>query len=290
MAKVRVCSLFGAGFLTLWCFTACTKKSSSKNTDQPNQSPITTSNQPTTPQTSLPATPVPLYRYSLSFTAGEAIFCQDFLSQSEFPVADVESMANVMAVAQAQVPSGVVNPLNPKTLGLTLKPSGCTLIPDILKDGHCAVSMSSGANSGRSPVTSEQRLLWKDLPVLVQASTVKAIIDTKNNSISSKNELFKSLQKQITQQQQILQLIQAGQQVATGQPSQLLEQAQELMVTLQDQAKNLENDVKRLEEEIIPVQSELNKTLEKLTASRAALQQSCTPSGMGTSTAEWKAN
>lgn len=270
---------------------ACTKKSSDSS-PAPAANPQLTA----TPSTAQPGAGLPnggtekLFRYALSSAAGDVVFCQDFTSQSQPPIADVESVTDSLGIAQAQIPAGVINPFSPKALGLSVRPAGCSLIPEVIRNGHCAISLSRDVTSGKLTLQTEQRLLWKDLPILAQASYIKATLDNKNNTIKSKNELFASVQKQITQQQQFLTILQLGQQLTTGDKVQLIEQAQEVLSNLQKQSQNLENEVKGLETELVPIQAELSKTLEKLETSRTALKQACTPAGMGATSAEWKAN
>ncbi|MEN9809577.1 MAG: hypothetical protein RLZZ488_1144 [Pseudomonadota bacterium] len=285
-------SLYSGAVLALaLSLVACTKKGGGQGPQPaaaPQATPTAASQNPQLPSGG--GVTETLFRYSLSSVAGEAVFCQDFVSRSQAPLADVESLTDGMALAQAQVPAGVINPFSPKTLGLELKPSPCAAIPEIIRDGHCAVTVARSASSGMLSLQSEQRLLWKDMPVLAQASYIKATIDNKNNAISSKNELFRSVQKQITQQQQFLNILQLGQELATGEKLQLIEQAKEALAGLQNQSKQIELDIKQLEGEIVPIQDELNKTLEKLTTARDSLKQMCNTSGMGATSAEWKNN
>lgn len=292
-SSVQPASIVLSGTVLMMALTAaaCTKKGGGQN-PQPAAAPQATP----TAATQNPQPPAGggatenLYRYSLSSVASEAVFCQDFISRSQAPLSDIESLTDGMALAQAQVPTGVINPFSPKALGLEVKPSPCAAIPEVIRNGHCAVTIARSASSGMLTLQSEQRLLWKDMPVLAQASYIKATIDNKNNAISSKNELFRSVQKQITQQQQFLNILQLGQELATGDKLQLIEQAKEVLAGLQNQSKQLELDIKAIEGEIIPIQDELNKTLEKLTTARESLKQLCNPTGMGASSAEWKNN
>ncbi|MFZ9520376.1 MAG: hypothetical protein ACO3A4_07855 [Silvanigrellaceae bacterium] len=268
---------------------ACTKKSANNS---PAPAVLPTLATTSTPTSGLPGsgTVENLFRYSLSSVAGEMVFCQDFVSQSQTPLADLEKVTESMALAQAQIPVGVANPFSPKTLGLAVKPDACGNIPGVIKDGHCAISIGQDTASGKVTYRTEQRLLWKDLPILAQASYIKATLDQKTSAIDSKNELFRSVQRQITQQQQFLQILQLGQQVTTGQQSEMIKQAQELLTNLQNQAKQLEADVRALEAEVVPIQDELGKTLAKLETARTDLKQACTAAGMGAASAEWKAN
>jgi len=281
----------GAVFLVALTAAACTKKSGGQN-QQPAAAPQVT-------PTSAGQNPMPsagggvtesLYRYSLSSVAGEAVFCQDFVSRSQAPLSDIESLTDGMALAQAQVPADVVNPFSPKTLGLELKPSPCAIVPEIIRNGHCAVTVARTASSGMLTLQSEQRLLWKEMPVLAQASYIKATIDNKNKTIISKNELFRSVQGDITKVQQSLNILQLGQELATGEKLPAIERARQALADLQNQSKQLELDIKQLEGEIVPIQDELNKTLEKLTTARDSLKQMCNPTGMGSTSAEWKNN
>jgi hypothetical protein len=268
---------------------ACTKKSTSSN-PAPAAAPVTATTPVQQPGMPGAGTAERLFRYSLSSVAGEIVFCQDFVSQSQTPLADLEKVAENMAMAQAQIPAGVSNPFSPATLGLAVKPDACGTIPSVIKDGHCAISVGQDATSGKVSYLTEQRLLWKDLPILAQASYIKATLDQKTSAISGKNELFKNVQKQITQQQQFLQILQVGQQLTTGQQSEMIKNAQEMLANLQNQANQIEAEVKTLENELVPIQEELNKTLAKLDTARTALKQACTASGMGAMSAEWKPN
>lgn len=163
-------------------------------------------------------------------------------------------------------------------------------MPEIIRSGHCAISVSKNVSSGPLTILTEQRLLWKDIPLLAQASYVKASIDNKNAAIKSKNELFASVQKQITQQKQFLQILQVGQQLATGQQSELIRQTQELLTSLENQSKQIETDVKILEEEIKPIQDELDKVIARVQTARESLKQACTTARMGSTSAEWRTN
>lgn len=290
-AKLRKSSLASMASLTILSASSlsCTKKSSN-SAPAPAAAPVTA----TTP-VQQPALPGPgnvenLFRYSLSSLAGEIVFCQDFVSRAQTPLADLEKVAENMAIAQAQIPTGVSNPFNPKTLGLAVKPDACGTIPSVIKDGHCAISVAQDATIGQVSYQTEQRLLWKDLPILAQASYIKATLDQKTSAISGKNELFRNVQKQITQQQQFLQILQVGQQLTTGQQSEMIKNAQEVLANLQNQASQIDSEVKAIEGELVPIQDELNKTLAKLDVARTSLKQACTTTGMGATTAEWKPN
>lgn len=280
------------GLLFIVSALGCTKKASQNASENPPAPAATASN--TVPRANQPTTRVEnngkIFRYSLSSIVGDNIFCQDFMSLSQAPVIDIETITDTMAVAQAQVPAGALNPLSTKVLGLTVKESSCTQVPKVIQNGHCAVSVTRNVSFGKLTVQTEQRLLWKDLVVLAQATYVNNAIEAKNSALESKNSLFASVQKQITQQQTILNIIQVGQQLTTGSQSQLIEQAQEVLTSLQNQSKQLEADIKSLESEINPIQQELNKQLEKLNTARASLKDSCTPAGMGSDTAEWRNN
>jgi hypothetical protein len=273
---------------------SCTKKTSG-SAQSPAVAPA---------PTAAPSTPIPapqtgdagngalerLFRYSLISSAGDAVFCQDFISKTEAPVAGIETVADTMAMAQAQVPAGVVNPFRPKTLGLNVKSEPCVRVSNLIKDGHCAVTASADTVSGKVAVTTQQRLLWKDVVILAQANYNQSVIDQKTNAISGKNTLFETVQKQIAQQQQFLNILQIGQQLTTGQQSEMIKQAQEVLTNLQNQSKNIQADIKTIEDEMLPYQDELKKSVEKLGEARNALKQSCTPSGMGATSAEWTAN
>lgn len=296
MMTRRIRSKFGtsvlqASALFALCSTnGCTKKSSS-SAPAPAVAPQVTAAPPQVVPTQIGGGTVErLFRYSLNSIAGDGIFCQDFISQTQVPLNDIEAVADVMAMAQAQVPAGVLNPFKPKTLGLSVKPEGCARIPELLKSGHCAVTSSADTVSGKLNLKTEQRLLWKDLAILAQASYNQGVIDSKNSAISGKNELFKTVQKQITQQQQFLNILQIGQQLTTGQQSEMIKQAQEVLSNLQNQSKQIETDIKKIEDEIVPYQDELKKTLEKLTVAREDLRKACTTSGMGATAAEWNEN
>lgn len=224
-------------------------------------------------------------QYALASLAGEDIFCQGFTTQQQIAQTDLEALINRMAGAQAGIPAELLNPFTVQTLALVIKAKACDKTPDLLKNGHCAVAVNRQVATGTVSVQSEQRLFWKDVPVLTQASSVKTSIDSKTAIVSAKNAVVMSLQKQITQQQMLLQILQA----TTGN-SQLMKDAQALLASLQDQVKAVETEIKTLEEQIKPLQDELNKRIEELNTARAALKLACNASGMGAVSATWKEN
>jgi hypothetical protein len=280
----------------IWLFTAiagCTKKSSGGAS---SPAPVAGTAAPV-----IPAQPPQsgdgnggtlerIFTYSLISSAGDVVFCQNFSTKAQVPTADIQSVADSMAMAQAQVPAGVLNPFSPKILGLSVKPEACVRTSALIKDGHCAVTASADTATGKVIINTQQRLLWKDLIILGQANYNQSVIDQKNSAISGKNTLFENVKKQIAQQQAFLNVLQIGQQVTTGQQSEFVKEAQEMLTNLQKQSADIQSEIKRMEDELIPVQDELKKSLEKLTEARDTLKQACTPAGMGATTAEWTAN
>jgi hypothetical protein len=287
-------TISASALCTFVIVAGCTKKGSGTS-PVPAAAPTASapSTQPATPPQSgdgNSGTLERLFRYSLISSAGDVVFCQDFSSKTQSPLGDIETVADNMAMAQSQVPAGVINPFRPRTLGLTLKAEPCTRPSSLIKDGHCAVTASADTLSGKIFVTTQQRLLWKDVVVLAQANYNQSVIDQKTNAISGKNTLFETVQKQISQQQQFLNILQLGQQATTGQQSDMIKQAQDLLTSLQNQSQEIQNDIKKIEAEMIPYQDELKKSLEKLGEARNALKQACTPAGMGATSAEWTPN
>ena len=266
---------------------ACTKTSAK------SQNPLPST--PQAPSTSGPNTvPSPagggnseaaLLRFSLVSLAGERVFCQNFSTANQLFPADLESIANGMAGAQANIPAGLPNPFSVQTLALNIKPKICESIPELLSAGHCALSLSKQIATGTVSVQTEQRLLWKDVSVLAQATSVKASLDSKTSALATKNAIFASLQKQVSQQRLLLQILQG-----TSGNAGLFSEAQALLTNLQEQTTNLESDIKGLEAELKPIQDELTIRIDELNTARAALKLACNPAGMGAENAVWKEN
>lgn len=282
-------SLFYFATQTMVCTTllvavsACTKSNAKKQASSEDLHPITAP--PQTPALPNPAGTAEAVRplYSIASLGGEELFCQNFSAERAYDAADLEPALNRMAGAQAGIPEGLMNPFTLQTLALKLNPSGCKKTPELLKGGHCALSVVKQLPSGAVTLQTEQRLFWKDIPTLAQASSAKATLDTKAGLLSSKNALFASLQTQINQQKLLLQILEK-----TSGGSALFTEAQNLLTALQEQAATLSNETKDLEEQIAPLQNELNKRTEELQTARAALKMSCNPSGMGAVSAVWK--
>jgi hypothetical protein len=266
---------------------ACTKTSAK------SQNPLPST--PQVPSTSGPNTvPSPagggnseaaLLRSSIVSLAGERVFCQNFSTANQLFPADLESIANGMAGAQANLPAGLPNPFSVQTLALNIKPKICESIPELLSAGHCALSLSKQVATGTVSVQTEQRLLWKDVSVLAQATSVKASLDGKTSALATKNAIFASLQKQVSQQRLLLQILQG-----TSGNAGLFTEAQALLANLQEQTTNLESDIKGLEAELKPIQDELTIRIDELNTARAALKLACNPAGMGAASASWKEN
>jgi hypothetical protein len=273
------------GLLTLTLALGCTKKPSEKSQATPTKTP----SQPSagTP----PATPdsgqvdAAQAMFALQSIVGDLIFCQTLSTPAKLTqLGDVESTVNALAGAQAGIPAGMLNPFTVQSLGLSLKDKGCTRVPELLNGGgHCALTVQKQTASGVVSFTTEQRLLWKDIPTLAQAANVKTSLDTKTALLSSKNAVLLSLNRQLTQQRQLLQILQA----TTGQ-SGLFADAQALLESLQEQVATLENEIKSVENEIKPIQDEMNKRIGELNTARAALKLACNPGGMGATSASWK--
>ncbi|NBO38007.1 hypothetical protein EBU99_05435 [bacterium] len=279
---VAVCAL--AALVSL---SSCTK-SSSQSANSP--APVI---QPPAPSTSAPIGNAPgsgnvsesMLSYSIASLAGEDLFCQTVTTKNQMRSADLEPLANALAGAQGNVPKGVLNPFTMQTLGLVINATPCNKIPALVASGHCEIAASQLAATGQIAIQTEQRILWKDVALLAQATSVQLSLDSKRDVIASKNAVLSSVQSQIRQQQLLLQILQAPNGNST-----LISEAQALLTRLQEQTVSLDKDIKSLEAETKPIQDELNKTLDKLATARASLKLACNPVGMGADSAVWKDN
>ena len=282
--------------LSILAFSAiqCTKKGSQSSSENSPSTPAPSSTSPSAqePASSKPSTTpanqnieiAPL-RFALSSLAGEGTFCQNFSTKNQLASGDLEGVINKMAGAHAGIPEEITNPFTVQTLALIIRSKSCDQIPQLITSGHCALVVNKQLATGTVVVETEQRLLWKDIPVLAQAISVKTTIDAKTNIINEKNATFANLQKQISQQRTLLQILQA-----TSGGSTLIKEAQTLLSSLQEQIQNIENEVKLLENELKPLQDELNKRVEELNTARSVLKTSCHPVSMGATSATWKEN
>lgn len=266
---------------------ACTKTSAKSQNPLPRASEAPTASGPNVnpSPTGGGNAEAALLRFSLISLAGERVFCQNFSTANQLFPADLESIANGMAGAQANIPASLPNPFSVQTLALNIKPKICESIPELLSAGHCALSLSKQVATGTVSVQTEQRLLWKDVSVLAQATSVKASLDSKTNALATKNALFASLQKQLSQQRLLLQILQG-----TSGNSALFSEAEALLTNLREQTTTLESDIRGLEAELKPVQDELTIRIDELNTARAALKLACNPEGMGAANAVWKEN
>lgn len=263
--------------------TACTKSGSKKQTESGGSSPTPSPTSSTSAPAASPTAAAARVFYSVASLGGDELFCQSFSSERPYNATDLEPAIHSMAGAQAGIPDGLLNPFTLQTLALKLQTSPCLKVPPLLTGGHCALSVARQLSTGPVTLQTEQRLLWKDIPTLAQATSAKTTLDAKSGLLSSKNALFASLQTQINQQKLLIQILEK-----TSGGSTLFTEAQNLLNTLQEQATNLNNETKELEEQIAPLQNELNKRMEELQTARATLKMSCNPSGMGAVSATWK--
>ncbi|MEN9529682.1 MAG: hypothetical protein RI932_1555 [Pseudomonadota bacterium] len=277
-------ALIAGALLCLALSSSCTKKSGTASPPAPAQTQA-----PTQPGINTPPNPnsgeveAALTKFALQSLAGEEIFCQTFSTPAKLQMGDIESTINGLAGAQAGIPAGLLNPFTIQSLALSVKNQACARIPELLSSGHCALTVQKQGAAGLISFTTEQRVLWKDIPTLAQAANVKTSLDAKSALLSSKNAVLLSLNRQFTQQRQLLQILQA----TTGQ-SGLIADAQALLTSLQEQVTSLETEIRGLENEIKPIQDEMNKRIEELNTARAALKLACNPASMGATSAAWK--
>ncbi|MBM3382965.1 MAG: hypothetical protein FJY29_11050 [Betaproteobacteria bacterium] len=271
--------------LVLAMVSACTKKAGTSNAPAPStaQTPGQPNNGTTPSAPNSGGVEAVLTRFALQSLAGDVIFCQTFSTASKLQLSDVESTINALAGAQAGIPAGMLNPFTVQSLALSVKNQACARVPELLNAGHCALTVQKQTATGLVSFATEQRLFWKDIPTLAQAANVKTSLDGKTALLSSKNAILLSLNRQLTQQRQLLQFLQA----TTGQ-SGLIADAQALLTSLQEQVNTLDGDIKRIEDEIKPIEDEMNKRIAELNTARAALKLACNPASMGATAAAWK--
>lgn len=265
--------------------TACTKSKQAEKSSDPVQQSQPVSPIPTTTSPATPTENVQLFRYTISSLAGENVLCQDFVSRTQLNDLDLQTIVNTFAGRQAGIPTELPNPFTLQTLALKLQPQACKGVSSLISDGHCAVTLSQLMATGQVTLETEQRILWKDLPILAQAIAAKTSLDNKASIISGKNSLFSALQQQITQQELLLKILQGA-----GNDSKLFQDAQQLLEQLQEQSESIADELTGLESEMKPLQDELEKRLDELRVSRASLKQICNVQSLGAAGASWKDN